>query len=334
MGYEPNIIRRAARRLDQARESRKADLDRRRDAVYDTLPQVREIDAKLRGTVAGAIAAALNHGQDPGDAIEALRQENLALQAQRDALLKGAGIDPASLEEAPACPLCRDVGWVKGGMCTCLKELCVREQVEELSKLLDLKDQRFDSFRLDYYPNTPGPNGRPIRQVMEQVLEAAKSYAARFGQPGSVKNLYLSGKPGLGKTFLSACIARQVAENGFSVVYDTAANVFAQFETKKFSRDAEDSQEARDETYRYLNCDLLILDDLGTEFTTPFVISALYTIINTRLAGEKATVISSNLSLAEMESRYSPQVASRLLGEYRPLPFLGEDIRRLKKQGT
>ena len=122
-----------------------------------------------------------------------------------------------------------------------------------------------------------------------------------------------------------------VVRRGFSVVYDAAANIFAQFELQKFSRDLGDSQDAKDETRRYLNCDLLIIDDLGSEFTTPFVQSAMYTIINTRLVKNKCTVISSNLSMPESERRYTPQAASRLKGEYRGLPFVGDDIRLLKK---
>jgi DNA replication protein DnaC len=136
----------------------------------------------------------------------------------------------------------------------------------------------------------------------------------------------------LGKTFLSACIARTVSENGYSVVYDTAGNIFAQFEARKFQRDAQDAQEAKDDTRRYLSCDLLILDDLGSELTTQFVQSALYELINTRMVAGKHTVISSNLSMEEAARRYSPQIASRLAGEYHVLHFFGDDIRLLKKK--
>ena len=166
---------------------------------------------------------------------------------------------------------------------------------------------------------------------MELVYEVCLNYAQKFGR-FYFKNLFLSGAPGLGKTFLSACIARTVSEEGFSVVYDTAGNIFAQFELKKFQRDAQDAQEAKDETRRYLNCDLLILDDLGSELTTQFTQSALYELVNTRLVAGRCTVISSNLSMDEAARRYSPQIASRLAGEYHVLHFFGDDIRLLKKQ--
>ena len=142
-----------------------------------------------------------------------------------------------------------------------------------------------------------------------------------------MRNLFLYGNPGLGKTFLSACIARTVSEQGYSVVYDTAGSIFARFEDQKFARD----MEARDETRRYLNCDLLIVDDLGCELTTPFVQSALYTLINTRLSANKHTIISSNLTMDEVARRYSPQIASRLEGEYQALHFFGQDIRLQKR---
>mgnify|MGYP000856913336 CR=1 FL=1 len=146
-------------------------------------------------------------------------------------------------------------------MCDCLKRLCAQEQIRELSKLLDLGEQSFDTFRLDYYSQAKWP-GRGVspRENMELVYEVCLNYAQKFGR-FYFKNLFLSGAPGLGKTFLSACIARSVSEQGKSVVYDTAGSVFAQFENRKFLRDQEDLREARDETRRYLGCDLLILDE-------------------------------------------------------------------------
>jgi DNA replication protein DnaC len=137
----------------------------------------------------------------------------------------------------------------------------------------------------------------------------------------------MTGTPGVGKTFLSACIARTVSAQGFSVVYDTAINVFAQFENAHFTRE----EESRVSKRRYLLSDLLILDDLGSEMTTPFVQSALYELVNTRLINHKATVISTNLSPEEMSLRYSMQSTSRLLGEYQMLKFQGPDIRQKKK---
>ena len=211
-------------------------------------------------------------------------------------------------------------------------EVMEQEQIRELSKLLDLGEQSFDSFSLDYYSPLPWP-GESLspRENMEFIFDVCSSYARKFGR-FYFRNLFLTGAPGLGKTFLSACIARTVSESGFSVVYDTAVNIFTRFEEQKFARDRLEAGEAKDETRRYLGCDLLILDDLGSELSTPFVQSALYTLINTRLTADKRTVISSNLTMDQVRARYTPQIASRLEGEYRVLPFYGEDIRLLRKQ--
>ena len=208
----------------------------------------------------------------------------------------------------------------------------IEEQIQELSKLLDLGEQSFDAFRLDYYSDQlwPGRASSP-RTNMDLVYEVCLNYAQKFGR-FHFKNLFLTGAPGLGKTFLSACIARSVSEQGFSVVYDTAGNIFAQFENRKFQRDAEGVQTARDETRRYLNCDLLILDDLGSELTTQFTQSALYELINTRLVSDRRTVISSNLTPEDVVRRYTPQISSRLLGEFYILHFFGDDIRLLKRK--
>jgi len=164
-----------------------------------------------------------------------------------------------------------------------------------------------------------------IKANLQVYMDAAK------GRGESLDHVLLYGPPGLGKTFLSACIARTVSENGFSVVYDTAGNIFAQFEARKFLRDSRDGLDARDETRRYLNCDLLILDDLGSELTTQFTQSALYELVNARLVADRRTVISSNLTMPEAAQRYAPQIASRLDGEFHVLNFFGDDIRLLRK---
>ena len=332
MAYEQNVLRRAAERLEGQRRRREEAQNARRREIYAAIPRVAEIDRQLRRTIVDIIAASLRQGNDPVPAIGAVRDKNLDLQAERADLLVAHGYPADALDDKPACPKCSDTGWRGAVMCDCLKSLCAQEQIKELSKLLDLGEQSFDTFSLDVYSPSPWRgSGISPRENMEMVYEICLNYAQKFGR-FYFNNLFLSGAPGLGKTFLSACIARTVSENGFSVVYDTAVNIFSRFEDRKFSRDAEDTREARDETRRYLSCDLLILDDLGSEMTTPFVQSALYTLINSRLTADRRTVISSNLSMEDVRRRYAPQIASRLEGEYRVLPFFGEDIRLLRKQ--
>ena len=331
MGYEAAVLRRASKRLAQRRQDREERQERQRREIYAQLPRVAEIDRELRGTICQIISASLREGRDPAPSIKVIRDRNLDLQAEKARLLTGHGWPADALDDKPACPRCGDTGWVGASMCSCLRQLCAQEQIAELSKLLDLGEQSFDTFSLDLYSPLPWPGeDMSPRENMEFILEVCSNYARKFGR-FYFRNLFLTGAPGLGKTFLSACIARTVSEQGFSVVYDTAVNVFARFEEQKFARDREEAGEARDETRRYLGCDLLILDDLGSELTTPFVQSALYTLINSRLSADKRTVISSNLSMDQVRQRYTPQIASRLEGEYRVLPFYGEDIRLLRK---
>jgi len=332
MGYEASVLYRATRRLEASRRQREEALTRRKAEIYAQLPRLREIDKELKGTVYQIIASSLREGRDPAPSIQVIKDHNLSLQAERTHLLLQNGWGADALDEQPACPKCNDTGWVGAQMCTCLKKLCGEEQIKELSKLLDLGEQSFETFSMDYYSPLPWP-GEALspRENMEFIFDLCSNYARKFG-PFKLRNLFLSGAPGLGKTFLSACIARTVSENGFSVVYDTAVNVFARFEEQKFARDRLDAEEAKDETKRYLGCDLLILDDLGSELTTPFVQSALYTLINARLMAGKQTVISSNLTMTQVRQRYTPQISSRLEGEYRVLPFYGEDIRLQRKQ--
>ena len=331
MPYDANVLRRATRRLEEENRRRREQTERLRLEVYQRQPRLAQLDRRIQGTMAGLVAAALRQGDDPVQAVRSVREENQSLQRERSVLLGAMGLPEDALDGKPACPLCRDSGWQGAKMCRCLKQLCAQEQIRELSKLLDLGEQSFDAFCIDFYSQTPYPGrGTSPRGNMELVYDVCLNYATKFGR-FAIKNLFLSGAPGLGKTFLSACIARTVSENGFSVVYDTAGNVFAQFETRKFLQNSPDGLDARDETRRYLNCDLLILDDLGSELTTQFTQSALYELVNTRLVADKRTVISSNLSMEEAAQRYAPQIVSRLDGEYHILHFFGDDIRLLRK---
>ena len=329
MSYDPNVLRQATARLEQQRLQRADRAEQTRQRAYAKQPRLAQIDRELRATVAAAATAALRQGVDPAPALAALKEQNLDLQDERNVLLGSMGLVPSELEDTPACVDCGDTGWLGATMCRCLHELCKQEQIRALSSLLDLGGQSFEAFRTYYYSEVfdSEQNSSPRRHMEEVVLPMCKDFAYNFGAP-TTRNLFLYGAPGLGKTFLSACIARVVSERGYSVVYDTAGNIFARFEAQKFNRDPD----ARDETRRYLNCDLLIMDDLGCELTTQFTQSALYELINTRLISGKHTVISSNLTPDEVARRYSPQIASRLSGEYHPLHFFGQDIRQLRSQ--
>ncbi len=332
MAYDAQVLRRASARLKQQNAQRQQQREELRERLFTETPELRDIDRQLKGTILDIVGSALRTGRDPGPALQVIRDKNMDLQQRQAQLLQEMGYPADALDELPACPKCGDTGWVGAQMCDCLKIVYAQEQVKELSKLLNVGEQSFDQFSLDWYSPLPWP-GESIspRENMELVYEVCLNYAQKFGK-FFFQNLFLTGDPGLGKTFLSACIARTVAENGFSVVYDTASTILTQFEEGKFARDTEEGRQAREETNRYLHCDLLILDDLGSEARTPFFQSALYTLVNTRLVEGRATVISSNLSMEGIRNRYSGQVASRLEGEYQTLRFYGEDIRLQRKQ--
>ena len=326
MAYDGRLLRLAQERYEADRSAREADLAEQREQLYARKPRLREIQDQLRRTASRVMAAALRRGEDPLPEIQRLREENLSLQAERQMLLAELGLPDNALEDTPLCPFCNDTGYRGGEMCRCLKTYYVEEQRKELSKLLDLGSQSFDTFDTDWYSDQRAPGKtKSAREHMEWVYDTCVEYAHNFGKKPA--NLLLFGRPGLGKTHLSAAIAREVSGKGFSVVYDTAGHIFERFEAQKFGRD-----EAERDVERVLNCDLLILDDLGSELTSTMSQSALYTLINTRLTADKRTVISSNLTMDQVRARYTPQIASRLEGEYRVLPFYGEDIRLLRKQ--
>lgn len=326
MAYDGRLLRLAQERYEADRSVREADLAEQREQLYARRPRLREIQDQLRRTASRVMAAALRRGEDPLPEIQRLREENLSLQAERQMLLAELGLPDNALEDTPLCPFCNDTGYRGGEMCRCLKTYYVEEQRKELSKLLDLGSQSFDTFDTDWYSDQRAPGKtKSAGEHMEWVYDTCVEYAHNFGKKPA--NLLLFGRPGLGKTHLSAAIAREVSGKGFSVVYDTAGHIFERFEAQKFGRD-----EAERDVERVLNCDLLILDDLGTEMVTTFVQSALYQIINGRLLEKKSTIVSTNLMPEAIAQRYSGQIASRIEGEYQLLPFVGEDIRVLKKK--
>ncbi len=320
--------------LAQAREEkedirrRAVQTDRLRHAqAYAKEPALRELDRQIAALIPKAATAAA--GGPAG--LEALRRESLELQARRAELLVANGWPIDWLDGAWDCPRCRDTGYVEGRMCSCLKELYDQAQRRDLSQLMKLGTESFGTFDLGLYDDRPDPvSGVAPRTQMETVFGICYDYALDFGRRR--ENYLFRGGTGLGKTFLSACIAKEVAKQGFSVVYVTASEALGAYERQRFGRDEDTVARAEEQIRRMEGCDLLIVDDLGTEMVTEFTRSALYTLINTRLIGRKKTVVSTNLSAAQMGKLYTPQIVSRLEGEFQVLSFAGTDIRLLKKE--
>jgi len=331
MALDGRLLARAKTALEEKRKQKEERHSYRLQKVYAKAPRIRELDAELRGTMAELVGFAL--GMDIASQVEDIRTKNLGLQKERRDLLINAGFAGDYLDDEYMCQKCHDTGYAETRICDCLMELYKEEQRASLSSLLKLGDETFDNFDLVYYDDTPASDtGISPRRSMEIVYEICVEYARKFGSKSM--NLFFNGAPGLGKTFLSACIARVVADNGFSVVYDMAASIFSKFEDVKFMRSGDSEEQraevkkAREDVKRYLECDLLIIDDLGTEMTTSFTVSALYEVVNTRLITGRKTLINSNLTLDELHRRYTEQIMSRLEGMYQVLTFYGDDIRK------
>ena len=325
MGYSIEVVRRARERLAQARSDRERENREHLALAYEQQPRLREIDRQLRMTMAGAARAAFAGGEAL-KLMEQAKAENLALQREREQIVKSC-FEEGFLDETPICPVCSGTGYVGSSMCDCLAELCRQEQKKELT-FLSAGRESFDQFRLDYYSDKPTAAGFVPRVIMEKTNQTCRRYA--FGFHPKAGNLLFSGNTGLGKTFLSACIARAVADQGYSVVYESAGKLFQTLEKARF----EGSDENRRAAAKYSECDLLIVDDLGTELPGQFVTAALYSLINDRLLENMPTIISTNLSEEELVRRYNPQIASRLRGSYRRVAFVGDDIRLLKNRGV
>jgi len=323
---EGRLLARARARQEKLRDNNRAEADRRRQEVYDRIPEVQRLDSAIRGIMAELVGTQLGRpGRTPGE----LGEESLALQARRAALLRQNGYAETYLDPIYSCPRCRDTGWADGAICDCLTRLYKQEQTRELAPLLRQGDETFEAFRLDLYSDT-GLDGNPSPRVqMSRVLSICRNYARDFGE--SSFNMLFSGAPGLGKTFLSAAIARVVAEKGYGVAYDTVTGLLSSFEKEKFSLDPDERADAASRVRQLLSCDLLILDDLGTEMLTAFTQSALYSLLDGRLRSGKKTIVSTNLDNDGIAERYGAALASRLEGEYIRVEFQGQDIRKLRK---
>lgn len=329
MAYDKEILAEALRDLEEKRQMRERTLQTRQREIYEVLPQILKIDSELKSTAATAIRAAFDKGEDPAKAIERLKAHNLYLQQERRNILLQNGYPSDYLSPQPDCMQCQDMGYVGTALCSCMQAHYAERLTRRLSTVLPIDDQNFETFNYDYYSTVPDSRFHDSpRNNIEYNFDECSDYARHFGKHH--KNLLLFGSSGLGKTFLSTCIAKTVSEKGFSVAYDTAITILSCFETEKFGGSS--VQDARQQIKKYMESDLLIIDDLGTELTTAFTISVLYNLINGRLMASKSMIINTNLQPTDIAKRYSPAIASRISGEFTHLRFFGDDIRLIKKQ--
>ena len=333
MTYDGKLLARARQAMEHEKEQNEALRQHRLDEVYHRIPEIEQLDARMRAQMSDVVRLTLAGRADLAQQLARLKDENTGLQMRRAELLTEAGLPIEYTDEIVSCPLCRDTGNIRGEVCECLRRRYNKELTYELSSLLRQGNESFENFDLALYPDTPDPvSGYIPREAMGAVFDGCRKFALNF--PSVSANLLLRGGTGLGKTYLSACIARVIAEKGYSVCYDTASSALDAFERQKFSRSPEEADTASLQVSRLLSCDLMILDDLGTEMITAMSLSALYTLLNTRLTRGLRMIISTNCDDAELDRRYTPQILSRLRGEFLELPFFGNDIRLLRRESS
>lgn len=242
MALDGKILARAREQIGHTHANNVAEHYLRQEKIYSQIPEIHRIDDRLRAQMSELVGLTIKRSADLSDALKALEDESLALQAKKAELLHAAGYPVDYLEDIYSCPKCKDTGFIGSQMCSCLIEEYNRQLTSELSTLLKNSDERFESFDLSLYGEA--------REAMSIVYDTCREYASSFSERSM--NLLFQGGTGLGKTFLSACIARVVAQNGHSVCYDTAASALEAFEMKKFARDAEAAEKASTRVERML----------------------------------------------------------------------------------
>ncbi len=317
MGYsQDNFIR--TKELYEAKRTRAIKLseDRRR-AIHAISPTIAEIDRQLSSTGLKLFRAACDGGDALAERLAEVRAENEALLEKRRALLAEMGYPADYTEVHYECTDCCDTGYLENThMCPCMKRALTAEGFRSSGLGVLADKQSFDNFSLAYYQADADTYA-----LMKANFATMRTYAESFDAKSG--NLLLIGGTGLGKTHLSTAVAKAVIERGYDVLYDSAPNILADFEHDKFKNYRDEAPKSD----KYFDCDLLIIDDLGTEISTQVTLSFLYNLINTRLNRGKSTVISTNLAQKELLSRYDARLTSRFLGEYRILQFRGVDIR-------
>lgn len=323
MKYAKQIYTRASAELRARRERAEATAAHHKQEFARVCPAVTDIENEMAKTGLEAVKA-VGAGENAVEIVRKLAKYNLELQAKRKALLSEHGFAEDYLLPAYTCPICKDSGVKDNAPCTCYQTLLRELAYQELAESTPLRLCGFDSFSLSAYSDTPDANGIVPREEMREIFTRCKTYADTFSLES--ESLFFFGATGLGKTHLSLAIADRVIQKGFGVVYGTAQNLLTRLEKERFGK-AEDA----DTETMLLECDLLILDDLGTEFTTAFTTAAVYNILNTRELSGKPTIINTNLSLSELEKKYTERISSRILGKYDIYQFIGNDQRIAKR---
>lgn len=329
MGYNKDNFRRIRAAYEtKALEAEQA-ADMRRRELYLAIPSVEQMDQRLSEFGLRVMRAALD-SRDTEREVQALREEHRRLAEARAALLRENGYPENYSDVRYECEQCQDRGYVGIRMCSCMKRRLVEAGMASSGMAELLRTQSFDNFSLDYYRQNAEQHA-----LMTRNLQTVRRYAEGFSMEEGLpvpQNLLFLGGTGLGKTHLSSAVARTVVERGYDVFYNTAVGMLSDFEFRRFGNGLASGD--GDNTEHYIDCDLLILDDLGTEVVNQFTLSCLYHVFNTRINLRRPTVVSTNLTAQELRKTYSDRITSRLLGEFLLIPFYGTDVRKQKLQNS
>lgn len=311
MGYNKKYLSAALEQIRKNGENLRRIYDRQKAEVQSNTPRLLEIEGELM-KIGPMIGLSALGGYD--DRVKALKEKSSALSEEKNEIYKEAGIG----EFQPECAACNDTGYVGSKLCDCVLKKAKELSFNALSAEMPIEKSGFDNFDLKYY------KAPEEKAAMEKIFAFCRKYAAELSV--NSPSVIFFGGTGLGKTHLSLAIASAALEKGMGVVYSPAQNLLNKLENEHFSK-----TEGTPFLDDVLECDLLILDDLGAEFSTSFTQSMIYNIINTRILSNKPTIISTNLSMEEIGDKYTPRVASRIFGCYMLKRFCGSDIRQQKR---
>ena len=326
MAYDADLIREIEMEYEETRQNNAMDLENRKRVIFAKIPRLGEIDFEIKSLGLKLYKIALS-GDDVKPKIDELRAEQKKLLETKKSLLIANGYPEDELSERYVCSICRDTGSHDAKPCVCYKKKLIEKAYQQSNLSALLAHQSFDTFDMEFYSVEKDRFGVSPREHMVSILEHCKSFVKDFDK--SDVNLLFWGDPGLGKTFLSTCIAKELIATNHSVIYETAYKTFSMLEELKFKR-SDNEEKLKFKVDKLYSCDLLILDDLGSEFATQYTTAALFDIINSRLIAGKKTVINTNLMIDDIGKKYGERVVSRILGHYKLFEFLGKDIRTIK----
>ena len=324
MGYSNSVYKAASDTLHERRLNAEKAAERRKEEVYKKFPRVKELEKQI--SVGGIkTARAVLAGGDVKDAVSKLRDQNLAMQAEVKRILTDNGYPANYFEPKYFCKKCEDKGYCdingKTVRCSCMKSALVTCACAELNRYAPLSLSTFESFDLEYYDKSINPEVKTSPyEHMSKIFRHCQNYADNFSK--NSESILMSGKTGLGKTHLSLAIANEVIKKGYGVVYASAPQIISKLEKEYFSSDKDDSLFSM-----LVDCDLLIIDDLGTEFYSQFAVSQFYNLFNSRMLSNEPIIINTNLTITELREKYTDRFVSRICGNARQLDFLGRDIR-------